>query len=65
VNLHTYIPKDAAEREAVRILNEERKKYLIIEQLEKLKDRIIGPDRYVKRGDLDRLAQVIRDQDKT
>jgi hypothetical protein len=62
VNLDTYIPKDAAEREALRILKEGREQYVIIEQLKKLRDRIIGMDRQVKRNDLDRLAQVIRDR---
>jgi hypothetical protein len=62
VSLDTYIPKDAAEREALRILKEGREQYVIIEQLKKLRDRIIGMDRQVKRSDLDRLAQVIRDR---
>ena len=62
VNLDTYIPKDAAEREALRILTEGHEQYVIIEQLKKLRDRITGMERQVKRSDLDQLAQVIRDR---
>jgi hypothetical protein len=62
VNLDTYIPKDAAEREALRILKEGREQYVIVEKLKKLRDRITGMERQVRRSDLDRLAQVIRDQ---
>ena len=64
VNLDTYIPKDAAEREALRILKEGREQYVIVDQLKKLRDRITGMERQVKRSDLDRLAQVIRDRQK-
>jgi hypothetical protein len=62
VNLDTYIPKDAAEHEALRILKESREQYVIVEKLKKLRDRITGMERMVKRSDLDRLAQVIRDR---
>jgi len=64
VNLDTYIPKDSAEREALRILKEGREQYVIVDQLKKLRDRITGMERQVKRSDLDRLAQVIRDRQK-
>lgn len=62
VNLDTYIPKDAAEREALRILKEGHEQYVIVEKLKKLRDRITGMERQIRRGDLDRLAQVIRDR---
>ena len=64
VNLDTYIPRDSAEREALRILKEGREQYVIVDQLKKLRDRITGMERQVKRSDLDRLAQVIRGRQK-
>jgi len=64
VHLDTYIPKDAAEREALSLLNDRREQFIIIEQLKKLRDVITGMNGYVKRGELDHLAQKIRDQQK-
>jgi len=64
VHLGTYIPKDAAEREALNLLKDRREQFIIIEQLKKLRDVITGMNGYVKRGELDHLAQKIRDQQK-
>jgi len=62
VHLDTYIPKDAAEREALTLLKDRREQYVIIEQLKKLRDVITGMNGYVKRSELDHWAQKIRDQ---
>jgi len=62
VHLGTYVPKDDAEREALSLLRERREQYIIVEQLKKLRDLATGMTGYVKRSELDRLAQKIRDQ---
>jgi len=62
VHLGTYVPKDDAEREALSLLKEKREQYIIVDQLKKLRDLATGMTGYVKRRELDQLAQKIRDQ---
>ena len=64
VNLATYVPKDTAEREALSLLKERREQYIIVERLKKIRDFLTDMDGCVKRSELDRLAQKIRDQQK-
>ena len=64
VDLATYVPKDDAEREALSLLKERREQYIIVERLKKIRDFLTDMDGCVKRSELDRLAQKIRDQQK-
>ena len=64
VDLATYVPTDDAEREALSLLKERREQYIIVERLKKIRDFLTDMDGCVKRSELDRLAQKIRDQQK-